>query len=193
MSVMEKLTLIATSPIWHIIPFFVSLSTLNNFSSSFLLLLFSFVVFKIHSACLLILPFTRKGWGRSNMAIEVTKIDYEISALHKIEISRRISYYMKALLSYILSWGNFSCSNCVPSHLLTQIHNVVSANGTVINHNVPCPQSHSVPLERGREKKNSCDSIYTGQKSSLFFKMPCAFWNRKAGIFRKKTNLRSPE
>lgn len=30
---------------------------------------------------------------------------------------------------------------------LTKVHNVISANGTVVHDNIPSPQSYSVPLE----------------------------------------------
>lgn len=32
--------------------------------------------------------------------------------------------------------------------LLTKIHNVVPADGTVINHNIPGPEGYCIPLQR---------------------------------------------
>lgn len=65
----------------------------------------------------------------------ITPSAEEISAVHHIQVKT---------------------ANCIPHHLLTQIHNMVSANGTVINHNVPSPQSYCVPLERkGKKKKRN--------------------------------------
>lgn len=32
----------------------------------------------------------------------------------------------------------------------TQVHNVISANGTIVNNNVPRPESDSVPLRQIR-------------------------------------------
>lgn len=37
----------------------------------------------------------------------------------------------------------------------TQIHDVVSANGTVVNDDIPCPKSHSVPLEAISKRRGS--------------------------------------
>ena len=36
----------------------------------------------------------------------------------------------------------------LPLQLLTKIHNVVPADGTVINHNIPGPEGYCIPLQR---------------------------------------------
>lgn len=41
------------------------------------------------------------------------------------------------------------CRSNVPGedHVLTEIHDVVSADGAVVHHNVPSPERHGVPLK----------------------------------------------
>lgn len=58
---------------------------------------------------------------------------------------------------------------------------MVSANGTVIDHNVPCPQSYCVPLERGKKRKTEflisfqhTEILFIPQDPTLFFK-----WKKK--------------
>lgn len=66
---------------------------------------------------------------------------------------------------------------------------MVSANGTVINHNVPCPQSYGIPLERRGEKEKQFWFNLQWAEIIHILQNPMYFWNRKAGIFKKKQIL----
>ena len=48
---------------------------------------------------------------------------------------------------------------------LTEIHDMVAADGTVVNHNVPCPQCHSIPLERVSEEQRRSSSVSKSRPS----------------------------
>lgn len=39
--------------------------------------------------------------------------------------------------------------------VLTEIHDVIPANGTVVDHNVPCPERDSIPLEYCQKKPSN--------------------------------------
>lgn len=49
--------------------------------------------------------------------------------------------------------------------LLTEIHNVVPADGTVIDHNIPGPEGYCIPLQREGGDAFSCDISADGPHS----------------------------
>lgn len=53
-------------------------------------------------------------------------------------------------LPFLNSHSAFNSPSPPGLHLLTQIHDMVPANGTVINHNVPGPESYRIPLQGER-------------------------------------------
>lgn len=65
---------------------------------------------------------------------------------------------------------------------------MVSANGTVVNHNVPCPESYCIPLERGEKKeeeKHNFHSIYSIRQFTYFLKISFISEMEKLGYFKK--------
>jgi len=43
--------------------------------------------------------------------------------------------------------------------ILTEVHNVISTNGTVVHHNVPSPQSHCIPLQENQFSQSDLNTI----------------------------------
>lgn len=51
--------------------------------------------------------------------------------------------------------------------LLTKIHNVVPADGTVINHNIPGPEGYCIPLQREKAGNNALSLWYIHTSSRI--------------------------